>query len=345
MSQTDRLHMMQDGRMANDTGTTRIPHGRDRAARRLFGHAQVVADLLLGFMPEGPLRGFDPDSLNQGPDDRIDWRLALHQSDVTWSLTLADGARVVLMIEAQSTVDRAMAARMAIQTAMCCENHLRPKRRGRIPAVLPLVFYTGRGEWNAARSLVELSFAERAGLLTYFAESCYLLIDVRRMPPESLPERNLVSLMIRMERARDSGELLAAMRLDEEWLSEEDAGLWRDFLTLAVVVLAPLEFPEMDVEQLQTLREGIEMINEGVVRELEESRLAGLATGRSEGLAEGVAEGQRSLLRRQIVRKFGHEIAERCDGELSGFGGNGRMEELGDLILDCRSGEEFLKRL
>ena len=254
-----------------------------------------------------------------------------------------------------------MAVRMAIQTLMYCENHLRSKRRGRIPAALPVVFYTGRGEWSAARSLIELSFAERAGMLTYFAPSCYLLIDVRRMPPESLPERNLGSLMIRMERAGDSGELLAAMRLDEEWLSEEDPGLWRDFLTLAVRVLAPLEFPDLDVEQLQTLREGMEMINEGIVRELEESRLAGLATGRSEGLAEGrseglaeglttghtrgMAEGQRSLLRHLIVGKFGDEIAERCAGELSGFGGNGRMEELGELILNCRTGEEFLARL
>ena len=333
MSQTPRFDLVQDRRMSNDTGTTRIPHGRDRAAKRLFGHPEVLADLLRGFVPEGPLREFDPDSLSQGPDDRVDGRLALYQSDITWSLTLADGARVVLIIEAQSTVDRAMAARMTIQTGMYCEYHLRPKRSGRIPAVLPLVFYTGHAEWNAARSLIELSFAERAGMLTYFAPSCYLLIDVRRMPPESLPERNLVSLMIRMEAAGDSGELLAAMRLDEEWLSDADPGLWRDFVALALGVLAPIKFPELDVGQLQTLREGIEMINEGVVRELEESRRSGLA------------EGQRSLLRHLIVGKFGDEVAERCADELSGFGGNGRMEELGRLILDCRTGEEFLKRL
>ncbi len=333
MSQTTGFHLVQDGRMSGETGTTRIPQGRDRAAKRLFGHPQVVADLLRGFVSEGPLQGFDPDDLHRGPDDRVDEKLALYQSDVTWTLRLADGARVVLIIESQSTVDRAMAARMTIQTGMYCENHLRPKRSGRIPAVLPLVYYTGRAPWSAARSLVEPSFAERAGLLTYFAASCYLLIDVRRMPPESLPGRNLVSLMVRIGSAEDSGELLAAMRLDEEWLGEEDPGLWGDFLTLAVKVLAPLEFPEMDVGKLQTLREGVEMINEGVVRELEEKRQSGLA------------EGQRSLLRHLIVGKFGDEIAERCAEQLSGFGGNGRMEELGDLILDCRTGEEFLKKL
>ena len=341
MSQTPRFPLVQDMPMSIETATTRIPHGHDRAARRLFGHPQVVADLLRGFAPEGSLREFERTSLAKGADDRVDGRLALYQSDITWTFRLAGGARVVLIVEAQSTVDPSMAARMTIQTGMYCESQLRQKLRGRIPAVLPLVFYTGREPWSAARSLVETSFVERAGLLTYFAPSCYLLIDVRRMPLKSLPERNLVSLMIRMESAGNSGELLAAMRLDEEWLSGEDPGLWRDFITLAVRVLAPLQFPEMDVEQLQTLREGVEMINEGVARELEQSRQAGLATGRSEGLVEG----QRSLLRHLIVGKFGDEVAERCADEIEGFGGNGRMEELGELILDCRTGEEFLKRL
>ena len=130
-----------------------------------------------------------------------------------------------------------------------------------------------------------------------------------------------------------------------------------------------LEFPDMNVAQLQCLQEGIDMINEGVVRELEESRQAGLAEGhtmgvaegrtkglaegrtmgvaegRTKGLVEGLAEGQRSLLRRQIVWKFGDATAERCAAELSGLGDNGRMEELGRLVLDCRTGEEFLARL
>ncbi len=182
-------------------------------------------------------------------------------------------------------------------------------------------------------------------MLTYFAPSCYLLVHVCGMPKESLPERNLASLMIRMEGAGDSGELLAATRLDEGWLSEEDPERWRDFVTLAVKVLAPLDFPETDVEQPQTLREGIELINEGVVRELEESRRLGLAEGLTTGHTRGFAEGQRSLLRRQIVWKFGDATAERCADEVSGLTNNGRMDELGRLILDCRTGEEFLKRL
>ena len=63
------------------------------------------------------------------------------------------------------------------------------------------------------------------------------------------------------------------------------------------------------------------------------------------GRNQGLAEGQRSLLRHLIAGKFGDRVAERCADELSGFEGNGRMEELGELILGCRTGEEFLERL
>lgn len=202
-------------------------------------------------------------------------------------------------------------------------------------------FYTGRDPWRAARSLRDLAFKESAHLLTYFAPACYLLVDVCRMPLETLPRRNRVSLMIRMTRAERHPKLIGALRSEQAWLAEEDAVLWRDYITWATKVLAPLQFPDMDVEQLKSLQEGIEMINEGVVRQLEGSRQAGLA----EGLSEGLSKGQRSLLRRQIVWKFGDATAERCADELAGLGDNGRMEDLGRLVLDCRTGEEFLARL
>ena len=299
-----------------------------------------MADLLRGFVPEGPVREFDSDSLNAGPDDRVDGRLDRRQSDVTWTFALRNGARAVLIIEAQSTEDRAMAARMSVQTAMHCERHLRSAPLERLPGVLPIVFYTGRAPWRVAHSLADGSFARTSGLLPYFAASCYLLIEARRIPPESLPERNRVSLMIRMMRAEKAATLLDVLLSERTWLAREDAGLWRDYIAWAATVLAPLEFPDMDVEQLQSLQEGINMINEGVVRELEESRQKGLA----EGLAEALAV-PRSLLRHQIVWKFGDETLQRCADQLSDVGDEGRIEAVGRLIIDCRTGEEFLERL
>ncbi len=90
----------QSTRMADDD--TQIRGGHDRIAKRLFAHADVVAEMLRRFLPQGPLPEFDA----------------------------------------------AMASRMTVQCAMAWEDC---QRRGdAVPAIVPLVFYTGRPRWKAA---------------------------------------------------------------------------------------------------------------------------------------------------------------------------------------------------
>ncbi len=60
MSQSPRLQSVRDMRRSDTNGIYGIPQAHDRAARRLFSHPQVVADLLRGLVPQGALREFDP---------------------------------------------------------------------------------------------------------------------------------------------------------------------------------------------------------------------------------------------------------------------------------------------
>ena len=61
----------------------RIPHGSDRALRRLFAHPEVVADLLRGFAPSAAVRRLDHNSLRPLPDDRVDFKYNRRESDAT----------------------------------------------------------------------------------------------------------------------------------------------------------------------------------------------------------------------------------------------------------------------
>ena len=63
-----------------------------------------------------------------------------------------------------------MAVRMAVQTDLFFEGLLRSAPTEPIPGVLPVVFYTGRDPWRAARSLREICASLKSvDLLTYFA--------------------------------------------------------------------------------------------------------------------------------------------------------------------------------
>ena len=59
--------------MADDT---QIREGHDRIAKRLFAHADVVAEMLRRFLPQGLLPEFDPATLRRFPAERVDARLA-----------------------------------------------------------------------------------------------------------------------------------------------------------------------------------------------------------------------------------------------------------------------------
>ena len=317
----------------------RIREGSDRALRRLFAHPEVVADLLRGFAPSPAVRRFDRASLRPLPDDRVDSSYNKRESDATWGFSIKGGAGVAMIFEAQSTEDRAMAGRMTVQVGMFCE-HLQRTRPGEpLPAVLPVVLYTGGAPWRAERSLAG-SAAREAGLLTYFADSCYLLLEVGALATGPLPEGNLVSIIVRMEAARGASELIGVLESEKEFLLRREPGFWSEYFVWAREVLAPLKIPDADMNRFESLKEGMDMIAERILEEIEEHREEGRVEERARGLAN-----QRGLLRGLIVRKFGEDTADEWSRRLPTLDDDERLLELGGLVIDCETGEEFLSRL
>ena len=248
-----------------------------------------------------------------------------------------------MIFEAQSTEDRAMAGRMTVQVGMFCENLQRIRPGEPLPAVLPVVFYTGSAPWRAERSLAGNASRE-AGLLTYFADSCYLLLEVGALATGPLPEGNLVSVIVRMEAACGASELIRVLESEKEFLLRRGPGLWNEYFVWAREVLAPLKIPDADLNRFESLKEGMDMIAERILVEIEEHREEGRAEGRVEERARGLAS-QRGLLRGQIVRKFGDETAEEWSKRSPTLDDDERLLELSGLIIDRETGEEFLNRL
>ncbi len=65
---------------------------------------------------------------------------------------------------------------------------------------------------------------------------------------------------------------------------------------------------------------------------------------RQAALAEGLREGERMLLRRLATRRFGAPAGDALGALLAGEQDAERLAELGDLVFDCESGEELLRR-
>ena len=88
--------------------------------------------------------------------------------------------------------------------------------------------------------------------------------------------------------------------------------------------------------------------NQWVRQGLEKGIAQGLAQGIEEGLAQGLEQGlahERALLRRMAASRFGVETAERLSDALADTTNPERLAEVGEWLVRCETGHEFLTRV
>ncbi len=318
--------------MADETD---IREGHDRIAKRLFAHVGVVADLLRNCLPEGTLPAFDASTLRRFPEERVDSRLVLRRADIAWEFDLVEGPRVVLLIEAQSTPDLAMPARMMVQCGMVWEDCLR--RGNRCPVILPVVFYTGAKAWHAVDDMSQVVDCP-PGLLALIARKCYLLLDAGQLASSQLPEHGRMSLIVRMADASMEAETKDILQQAwRRWIDEDEA-FCQDLAVWVRDVLWPEKFKGSDPEE----------VTMSVFDVFPEAQEKLRMEGRQQGIEQATHEFQaaeRARLSRQATRKFGRGAGESLTAYLSDVHESADLERVSDWIVDCRSETEILSKL
>ena len=91
----------------------------------------------------------------------------------------------------------------------------------------------------------------------------------------------------------------------------------------------------------QWLREGRE---QGMREGVEQGKREGIEQGVREGIEQGL-EHERALLRRQVASRFGAQTAERLSGVLARIADPEALAEVGEWLVRCETGSEFLARV
>ena len=71
----------------------------------------------------------------------------------------------------------------------------------------------------------------------------------------------------------------------------------------------------------------------------------GLEKGRAQGVEQGLAQGRVALLGRMAERRFGAGVAGRVTALLADETDLPRLDEAGEWLLECDTGEALLARL
>ena len=329
----------------------------DAAYKDLFSHPRMVVDLLRGFAAREWSDALDFSTLEKLPAEYVSDDFRQRHGDAVWRLRFRNDTWMYLlvMLEFQSSADPYMAVRILVYTGLLYQDLIRRGElgdAGRLPPVLPVVLYNGRPRWTAPVEVGDLISPVGEVLSRFQPSQRYFLLDEGRWGEDDLPRRNLVSALVGLENSRSAAGLSNVLEALSDWVEGpgEDE-LRRAFVEWVRQAVLPGRFGEAVLPVVQALEGGgamlAERVKEWTEQWLREGREQGLQQGLERGIERGIERGraeERALLCRQASRKFDAETAERLSGLLDRLSDPERLAEVGDWIIECRTGAELLDR-
>jgi predicted transposase YdaD len=283
----------------------------DHSYKLLFSHAEMVEDLLRGFVREDWVGELDFATLEQTENSYVSDELRERIDDIVWRVKLhGNWLYVYLLIEFQSDIDPFMAVRILAYVGLLYQDLIRTKQltpNGRLPPVLPIVLYNGKPRWTAPLDIADLLEPAPIGLARHRPSLRYLLIDEGCYSDNELaPLKNLVAALFRIENSRTPHDIERVLAALIEWLQmPEQASLRRAFTVWLKRVFLRGRMPGVDFENLNELHEVKSMLAERVIDWTEEWMRQGEAQGEARGLIRGRQEGEANILLRLLEKRFG----------------------------------------
>ena len=222
----------------------------DQSYRRLFSSPHMIRALFNGILPDGLHGQVDLNTLEALPSNFISTKSRDRRADCIWRLRRRDGDFMYLLIllEHQSEADHIMSIRIMGYTALLYEDLVlrgEAKPSQGLPALLPIVLYSGSARWRAPLQVSDLLERAPAGLDAYQPQMRYLVLDEGLLVGKGgLPDQNLAALLFRLEHNKgleDSTKVLqTVLRLTR---GREFTELRRAFFLWVRHVLLPRSLP------------------------------------------------------------------------------------------------------
>ena len=336
--------------METHTFGMRLP--RDAAFKRFVHNADFIRHLLrahpLPDLDEGQIVEMQPASANiVGPD------LTQRLTDVAWRLILRDGRLVWLLLECQAEPDPTMPFRMLQAVATMCFNLScdPPVEHGytasRVPRVRHLTLYSGRRQWKVAADVSEMIEAEEGGLEADAPRMQCPTLNFRNWPDPG-GDGNMAVLLARLQRCTTPEALCEAAEPLGRWAAEPGRADLASAFAAWITQVALHDLGVTDAPVSDNLKEVLDMLQTEprtwADRMRDEGRLQGREEGREEEHEAGLERERRLLLRMARVR-FGRAPLDRLADLLEGITDTDLLEEIGEWLLICDSGDALVSRV
>ncbi len=286
----------------------------DAGYKYLFSNSRIAWQLLHSFVDIPILREIRPENLQLVDKSFVSDELLKREADVLYRVEMEGrSAYIYILLEFQSTPDKAMPVRMLNYIMMFYDMLLRNSKRGKLPAVLPLLFYTGEKNWNVPFRLEELI----RGYLPdrYIPHFEYYPIIINDYSDETLFEiNNLISAIMVMSKGSDGWELQEKIKRLGSCLKQEHKDDLRMFTGWLVQLLSEKE-PLPEIDGIFRRKDGGGMIVEAAKHLTQIWMQQGIEQGFEKGIEKGIEKGglkdKHEVLIRLLDLKFGLEGDEK----------------------------------
>ncbi|RKX75381.1 MAG: hypothetical protein DRP49_04715 [Spirochaetes bacterium] len=291
---------------------------QDAGYKYLFSSSRIACQLLHSFVDVPLVRNISPENLQLVDKSFVSDELLKRESDIIYKVNLKGAsAYIYILLEFQSTPDKAMPARMLNYIMMFYDMILRSSRKGNLPAVLPLLLYSGEKDWNVPlklERLIDPYLPEK-----YIPHFEYYPIIIKDYSDETLFQiNNLVSAIMVVENSHEDGNYQELVSRVTECLKKEHGGDIRIFTNWFKQLINKKE-PEVMVDDIFGLGDSSHMFAETAERLVKRWREEGIEQGIEQGIKQGIEQGieqgelkeKHEILIRLMELKFGLDDNER----------------------------------
>ncbi|MGJ8521589.1 hypothetical protein R84981_000250 [Carnimonas sp. R-84981] len=280
----------------------------DGSYKLLFSHPRPVIDLLQGFVVEQWVKQLRFDTLERVSNSFVADSLSTRECDIVWRLRGGDAewTYIYVMLEFQSTVDRWMALRVMTYVGLLYQELVKQRTIIKLsggsarvlPAIVPIVLYSGDRPWSSVRDVADLIAPLSNGLAAYTPSLRYLLLEQNVLANQPQRANNLASAIFRLEHPQSAAEIAEIIgRLAEELDGESQRSLRRAFEVWINRVVLPRYLPAPASEMTESLY-SLEELNVMAATREEfrwpvEYYQEGIRDGVQKGLEQGLEQGRR----------------------------------------------------
>ncbi|HRX16056.1 MAG TPA: Rpn family recombination-promoting nuclease/putative transposase [Spirochaetota bacterium] len=258
------------------------------AYKYLFSNKRIFLQLLNSFVHEDFVKNLTEEGLELADKSFVSQDMLDRESDLLYKINInGKDAYIYILIEFQSTPDKAIPVRMFQYILLLYDLLLKNNKRGLLPNVFPLLLYNGSKKWNVPRNIRDLinkNMPDRfIPSYEYFA---VILYEVSDKYLDKLS--NLIAAVILMENAGDKNKLRIAIDRIVMYIRDEDPSDIRDYF-IWLKNMFSVELKDTKLDSIRNLMEVKPMLAELVEKIKNENW--------NEGKIEGKTETARAMLK------------------------------------------------